>query len=449
MSCIYERFRPDTMDKFVGNSLAKKRVHQWMKGGRCGVLIITGGSGVGKTSLARISLGGRSVTTFDPSSVRLESGELLTLSRQSLRSPLDGSGSLALLVDDYQACPGVKGGDLLAIATHVPRCPLVVTCRELTDPSLKKLVALHGALHVCLAPPTMQDTSDVLTRVCRAIKGTISSGKMKHIYNTSNGDLRAATIQVEVEATYNVVSEKLHRGVSIVTSATDSPMTGAAERGAVVACRLMGLPRKSCPHTITETSYEALDASGAVASDPVRSAGVVFDLGLDMLQKQKQRSAGQGLGMITTWGKVCDDLSIADILERRGGGLEGHELVATTMGARCCLEPQRLSMMQVTRVPSLFLKGTPSSTLQACAKALYPATSSDAWQHPLKPILLAQPHRLGELARSYQLPPHHVHAVAKAYGITPPAEAFTPTLERSGGKTKKRRMGGGGNRTQP
>ena len=99
-------------------------------------------------------------------------------------------------------------------------------------------------------------------------------------------------------------------------------------------------------------------------------------------------------------------------------------------------------MRQVARPPALFLKGTPSAALRACAVALHPVASSDAWRHPLQPLLKAQPHRLAEIAHHHQLRAHHVQAVAKAYGIEAPPEALAPVVQ--GGKRK--RGGGGANK---
>ena len=435
MASICERLRPTDMASFVGNDLAKKRVQQWIRGGRRGPLVLSGGSGVGKTSLARIALEGRSIATLDPSSPRIDAAGLLALARQSLRTPLDGSGPLALLVDDFQACAGVRGADLLAVATRVPRCPLVLTCREATDASLKKLLAAGGGTEVHLAPPTRQDTQQVLVRVCRAIRGILTPDKVGHIHDASNGDLRRASLQAEVEATYASSAGRAHQGDAAVTCAADAPLSGAAEREAVVACRLLGLPLQSCPHAVTEATYRGLDASAAVAADPVRAAGVVHDLGLETLQKQPPPRRTDDAGL-EGWSGVCDDLALADALERRGGAAEGHELVARSMAARCPLAKARLDMRQVTRPPAIFLKGRPSPALRACATALQPVASSDAWRHPLRGLLKAQPARLAEVARRHQLPPHHVQAVAKAYGIEAPPEALAPVIQ--GGKKRKR-----------
>lgn len=438
-SSICERLRPIDMESFVGNDLAKKRVQQWIKGGRRGPLVLSGGSGVGKTSLAMIALEGRSIVTLDPSSTRVDAAELLRLARQSLRMPLDGSGALALLVDDFQACAGVRGADLLGVATKVPRCPLVVTCRESTDASIKKMIATGGGIDVRLAPPTRQDTQQVLVRVCKAIRGILTPEKVRHIHDLSNGDLRRASLQAEMEATYPASAGRAHHGEASVTCAADAPIMGAAEREAVVACRLLGLPLRSCPYAATEATYRGLDASAVVASDPVRSAGVVHDLGLEALLRR------QGRGVATTealsgWSDVCDDLALADVLERRGGAGQGHELVARTVATRCRLGEGgvRLDMRQVTRPPALFLKGGASAPLRACALALHPVTSTDSWTHPLRALLRAQPHRLAEIARHHRLPHHHVLAVAKAYGIEAPTEAAPPAIQGDGKKRKRR-----------
>ena len=441
MACICEQLRPTHFEAFIGNDLAKKKVQQWISRGRRGPLILSGGSGVGKTSLARLALEGRSIITFDPSSVKVDQRGLLSLARQSHRTPLDGSGPLAILIEDFQACVGVRGADLFAVVEKVPRCPLVVTCRELSDASLRKIISTLGGLDIRLSPPTVQDTQTVLVKVCNLIKGILTPEKVHHIHNISNGDLRKATLQAEMEATYPASMGRTHQSSSAVTCVSDSTLTGAAEREAVVACRLMGIPLTGCPHTTTAATYRGLDASAAVASDPVRSAAVVHDLGLETMQRQ-----GGGSGALSNWSDVCDDLALADVLERRGGGAEGHEIVAKTMATRCRLpKGTRLTMRQVTRPPELFLKGVPSSGLRACAAALRPFTSSsDSWRHPLRALLCLQPDRLGEIARYGQLPPHHVNAVAKAYGIEAPREwASPPCVEgvRKGGnkraKTKK------------
>ena len=70
----------------------------------------------------------------------------------------------------WVAGPRVRA-TVLAPRAGLPQCPLVVTCREVTDASLKKMLATLGGVEVALAPPTRQDTQQVLVRVCKAIRG--------------------------------------------------------------------------------------------------------------------------------------------------------------------------------------------------------------------------------------------------------------------------------------
>lgn len=413
MSEIVERLRPDCWGKFAGNPLAVNRVRGWCKGGRRELLVISGASGVGKTTLAFLALGGaRTPYLLDPSATPDVDIKALVTQGGS-RRPLDGSLPIGLIVDDIDG-GGVKVSEVLAACQQSLRCPIIVTCRDATSSaSLRKLVTV-AAVHAVLAPASQKDTQVVLVSMCRVMQVRLHHAQVVHIHRTSAGDLRQAIVLGEFEAIGGC-------GAPVVTDGSSARLPKGSDADVVAVGHLLGL------HTGKASVREG--------GDPFRAAVVAHDLGLEL--------AG-ATGSLEAWSTIMDGLAVADVLERTGGHKSAHHIVARAIASNppWVAPPPRLTARLVGRVPAIFkMMGTAARTRRVHG-ALRRVFATAVWDHsdPLSKMLKAAPHRLSGLARDYELHSHEIETLGKWINVDKSAIAKAAAAASSQTAPKLKRV---------
>lgn len=435
--CIAEKIRPKNWSEFIGNPLAVSKVQAWCKQhNRRGILLISGPSGIGKTSMAALSLmGDRTPYIIDPSSTETGAKHVLELAKQATsRRPLDGTPPIGLLIDDIDG-GGVKPSDIISVASQIPTCPIVITCRDAhTSDSMRKL-AQASRCHVTLGPVGRNDTQTLLRRVCQTMNAKLNHVQALHIHEKSCGDLRQAVLLGEMEARGGL-------GAKVVTEESDSRLAASQEANMLMACAILGLPSGHPKgHTI--------EASACIQSDPVRGLAMAHDLGLETLIVHDRRGTAQALD---AWASVCDDISVGDYMERRGGSAEAYELIGNAMPSRSNglwgERPARLNPRSVNKPPAMFTSMKNLSTNKKCNEALHRVLPVDAWSYPLASLLKSDPTMLPQMVKDYEMTESQVDAIGKSMKLSKETiteakknvkeEVRKPPGTKKGTKRKKR-----------
>ena len=162
-----------------------------------------------------------------------------------------------------------------------------------------------------------------------------------------------------------------------------------------------------------------VEASACVRSDPIRSLAMAHDIGLETLIVHDRRATTQALD---AWASVCDNLSVADYMERRGGGAEAYELIGNAMASRSKdlwgERPARLNPRSVNKPPAMFTSMKNLATNKKCNEALHCVVPVDAWSYPLAPLLRSDSTVLAQMVKDYEMTESQVDAIGKGMKLS-------------------------------
>lgn len=405
--CIAEEMRPKTWNDFVGHPLAVSKVQTWCKQhNRRGILLISGSSGVGKTSLAAIALSGaRTPYVLDPSASETSLKSLVDLACQAAhRRPLDGTPPLGIVIDDIDG-GGYKPSDVISASSQYPTCPFVITCRDpqSTD-GLRKLVK-SARVHVSLAPAGRNETQKLLIKLCQTLKVKLNHAQVLHIHEKSHGDLRQAILLGEIES-------RGGPGGCIVTKEGDSKLSASQETDLLVACSVLGLPG-------IHPKASSMVASACVQSDPMRCFAMVHELGLETMMPHDRKSNPK---LVYAWSDVCDDLCAADVMERRGGGEEAYELVGNAIPYRSSAiwgaQPPKITPRSASKLPAMFTFMSKSSVHTKCHRAMRRFVPSEPWLYPIAPLMKHNDQCFPMMVKAYDLTEDDIDIIGKSLNLS-------------------------------
>lgn len=450
---IWERIRPRQWRDFVGNSQCVERVKGWCERGGRGMLVISGPPGTGKSSLAALAVAGARRRPYVVDD-KWDGGatELCALAKMTTSTtPLDGGPAWGLVVDDFGAGAPISCADLLAAAAVKTRgaremC-MVVTMRDASTSAALRKLAAQAALHVTLGAATANDTQAVLRRVCthKTVRAKLSHSQCAHIHACCGGDLRQASLMGITECASSSSSLPNGGGQGVVTTRPDAPppVRGGAHDAISNAAAWLGLPPPPGVEACSQTAAEA-----AAHADPSHCLSTLHSVGGDLLQRDSQRP-----GALEAWGAVCDDMCVADVLHRRGGGAE-----AAHLSARCAASrqhqlwghlPRPIDAFTASRAPySTIMTAARRTSVTAAVKArrALGAVVRDAWAYPMMDAVLSVPGTLATITRDKRLSKAHVEDIVKGFKLPGPVEkaargaaADCPQRPTKGGGTAKRK----------
>ena len=195
---LTEKYAPQKTDDVLGNLELKRQLKRWAlnwgRGESGKPILLTGPTGVGKTTLVTALVKELNLELVQMSASDFRSRERVekVISGAAMASTLSGKGKV-ILVDDIDAMSGREDyGGVAAIAAILREnnCPMILTATDAYEKKISSLRFLCDILKMrrSIAP----SVAKLLTRIAENEKIQCTPEKIMEIAQNSHGDIRAA-----------------------------------------------------------------------------------------------------------------------------------------------------------------------------------------------------------------------------------------------------------------
>lgn len=195
---LAEKYAPQKTDDVLGNQELKRQLKRWAlnwgRGEKGKPILLTGPTGVGKTTLVNALAKELNLELVQMSASDFRSRERVekVISGAAMASTLSGKGKV-ILVDDIDAMAGREDyGGVAAIAAILREnnCPMILTATDAYEKKISSLRFLCDILKMrrSIAP----SVAKLLTRIAEKEDIPCPPEKITEIAQNSNGDIRAA-----------------------------------------------------------------------------------------------------------------------------------------------------------------------------------------------------------------------------------------------------------------
>lgn len=195
---LYEKYRPTSLNDFLGNSSVKKDLLPFIRGTRPlpTALLFTGGSGMGKTTLARIVSKGCDIQDLVELDVADFRGidTIRDIRKQMHLSPLYGD-KRGWILDEVHRCTSDAQAALLKALESPPTGVHFFLCT--TDPQQLLKTVLTRCTQFEVQPLEEGELVQLLDRVCSAENVDVPKKLLTQIAGQANGSSRAALSMLE------------------------------------------------------------------------------------------------------------------------------------------------------------------------------------------------------------------------------------------------------------
>lgn len=195
---LYEKYRPTSLKDFVGNASIKKDLLPFIRGTRPlpTAILLTGGSGMGKTTLARILSKGCNIQDLVELDVADFRGidTIRDIRKQMHLSPLLGDRR-GWILDEVHRCTSDAQAALLKALESPPAGVHFFLCT--TDPQQLLKTVLTRCTQFEVQPLEDEELVRLLGRVCNAENVDVPEKILTQIAGQANGSSRAALSMLE------------------------------------------------------------------------------------------------------------------------------------------------------------------------------------------------------------------------------------------------------------
>ena len=190
------KYRPNTIDEFVGNKLAVQSLNNWLLGWepsnkktKCALL--SGVNGIGKSLLVELILNKNGFNVVNLSIDDERDKETMNMTIKPLlrtKKTFDGQKN-ALLVSDIDSCGGDYGFiSCLTECIKETQIPIICICDDRYNQSIKPII--NYCFDVKLSKPNYDDVYRLIYKVVTAEGIKIGKSRVDKLYEQSNGDIR-------------------------------------------------------------------------------------------------------------------------------------------------------------------------------------------------------------------------------------------------------------------
>ena len=193
---LYRKYRPKNLSQLVGQSSAVSILGKMMEKNKVPhCLLLTGGSGVGKTTIARILRRHLNCGSHDYDEINCADFKGIDTVREIRRtaglSPIDGDVKIWFL-DEVHKMTGDAQNSFLKLLEDTP--PHVYFILATTDPQKLLKTVITRSTEIKLSLLALKDLLELVKRVAEAEKITISQEIMEELAAAAEGSARKALV---------------------------------------------------------------------------------------------------------------------------------------------------------------------------------------------------------------------------------------------------------------
>tara|TARA_Y100000310_G_C20704089_1_gene833123 strand:- start:12347 stop:13873 length:1527 start_codon:yes stop_codon:yes gene_type:complete len=192
---------PTTMSGVLVDDYVKKKILNFMSGSHTKVLVLCGGSGVGKTCLGRVALRGYKLCELNCSSVT-DTDIAAYLRKCGLLSTLETGQRGGILLDELDNCFDVLKKVTAFMKKHATNSrlgPICCTCNSIysLEKKLQPLLQLPCVELVRVYPPKVWKVERLIGKILMKENLSISKMVLRNVCTICAGDVRKSILSVQ------------------------------------------------------------------------------------------------------------------------------------------------------------------------------------------------------------------------------------------------------------
>ncbi len=199
---LYEKYRPKSLKTIAGNELLKKDLRPYVRGERelPSAVLLTGNSGMGKTTLSRILAKASGAAQQDITELNAADDRGIDGIRNIIKSmynmPMGGGTKRVWILDECAAITHQAQEALLKALESPPPHVHFILCT--TDPQKLLKTILTRCTQFAVEPLAISDLVSVLQRICTQEVAEVPENVLKALAKQADGSARAAISALEV-----------------------------------------------------------------------------------------------------------------------------------------------------------------------------------------------------------------------------------------------------------
>jgi DNA polymerase III delta prime subunit len=202
------KYKPETLDEFVGNRNLVYRLKKWYKEGEGNIVIINGQTGIGKTLLAELFLRENDFTISTFSNCEEKSTNII---KEKVDNILNFQSILEIM--NYKEV-GIILKDIDSILVDIIKIIIKSSIKRkvfiITNSNIKKIIQNNKkVLLLSLQKPVFQDIENLILKISLEHRFYLSNDSLQNLYNHSNGDIRFIIKFLE-DLYYNIKSKSIN-----------------------------------------------------------------------------------------------------------------------------------------------------------------------------------------------------------------------------------------------
>lgn len=211
MQSLYRKLRPDSWDMVLGNEANVKQLQAFAKSEkRPHTYLFTGGSGQGKTTMARIfakELGADDLTIKEMNLADNRGIDTMRELIENMKYVSHGGKPTVYILDEYHRATSDSQSAMLKPFEDTPKHVYFILCT--TEPGKVLKTIKTRCTEIQVEPVENRDLFSYLSGVCKSEEFTVSKEVLKAIMKAADGSVRKALVMLEQVANLETEEEQL------------------------------------------------------------------------------------------------------------------------------------------------------------------------------------------------------------------------------------------------
>ena len=193
-----EKHKPKKLEDIIGHTQAAQRLSEWakawQKGTRQKAIVLSGGTGIGKTAIAHALANEFDFELFEMNASDVRDSKTIDKIAGLAAVSRTFSGKMRLILfDEIDGLTGTEdrgGASAVGRIVKEPQCPVILTANDIWD------IKLRGIVFACdridLKKVNYLSIANFLDKIAKKEKVRVDKGILKKMAENCNGDIRSA-----------------------------------------------------------------------------------------------------------------------------------------------------------------------------------------------------------------------------------------------------------------